>query len=120
MAELRLTAGRLDFFRTAALGAQLDLRDRVNLEEGWHPALQTWWPWRLPRTVGRVEEQRAIDLNRNRRLVELITRAGQVLAKELLVGGVRCRQRSPWKKIGPRPPPKLPRDLQLPPLLPAA
>src|SRR5260370_2350020 len=98
MPELRLTAGRLDFFRTAALGAQLDLRDRVNLEEGWHPALQTWWPWRLPRTVGRVEEQRAIDLNRNRRLVEMITPPGQVLAKKMLVvgslGGQRVERRT--------------------------
>lgn len=42
--------------RACALRAQLDLRDRVNLEDGWHAALQTGRPWRLPCAVGRVEE----------------------------------------------------------------
>ena len=73
--------------RTYALRAQLDLRDRVNLEDGWHAALQAGRPRRLSRTVGGVEEERAIDLNRNRGLIEVVTSAGQVLsAKELLVG----------------------------------
>ena len=39
-----------------ALRAQHDLRDGVNLKDGWHAALQTWRPWRLPGTVARVEE----------------------------------------------------------------
>jgi hypothetical protein len=102
-AEPRLLAKGFDFFfrdpgicrffvssrpEQYTLGTQLDFGDRMDFPDHGHAALQAWRPRRLPGVVRRVEKQRAIDLHRNGRLIEMVTGTGQIgRAKEVLVGG---------------------------------
>lgn len=72
VAELRLFAGRFDFFfrdpgmrpffvsnrpEEYTLGTQLDFADWMDFPDRGHAALQAWRPRRLPGIVSRVEKQ---------------------------------------------------------------
>jgi hypothetical protein len=68
--------GASDRSCTDTLRAEYDFADGVYFPDGGHAALQARRPWGLPDRMVGVEEERAIDLNRNRRLIKVVTGAG--------------------------------------------